>query len=55
MNQFNTKLDWKYIIDLNITELYPGLLAKNDILEYAALKNQKFLVQMLYEKSKLVL
>ena len=50
MNQFNPETQWKFIIDLQITELYDQLSVDSDVLEYLCLKNHRQLIELLIKK-----
>ena len=50
MNRFNPETQWKFIIDLEITELYDQLPIKNKVLGHLGFKNRRQLVALLIKK-----
>ena len=50
MNQFNPENQWKFIIDLQITELYDQLPIDNQVLGHLCFKNHRQLVVLLIKK-----
>ena len=55
MNQFNPETQWKFIVDLQITELYDQIPVNDQVLEYLflkypCLKNHRHLLELLIQK-----
>ena len=50
MNQFNPQTQWKFIVDLQITELFDQIPVDNWVLEYLCFKNHRDLLKILIQK-----
>ena len=50
LNHFNPQTQWKWILDLQITELFDQLPVMNKVLEYACLKNYHHFMELLIKK-----
>ena len=50
MNQFNPETQWKFIVDMQITELFDQIPVDTQVLEYLCLKNHRPLIELLIKK-----